>query len=816
MILTELARDLRFGVRSLRRTPGFTLAAIVTLALGIGANSAMFSVVDGVLLRPLPYPESDRLVRLDEVARGEPASVNYLNFIDWKAQQDVFEAMGLYRTALTTLTGRGPARHLIGAEMSADAFAALRVQPALGRGFRADDEQAGATPVVLLGHGFWRDHLGGDPAVLQQTLTLDGQAHVVLGVMPAGFAFPIDGAFWKPTQPWRHTSRGGRGGFGGVARLRPGISLATARAALTTIAARLEQQYPDSNRTVRAEAVSLLEHRVGGARRGLWILLGAAGLVLLIACANVAGLQLARAVSRERELAVRAALGATRPRIIRQVLTESLLLALGGTLLALLLAAWGISLLQALAERWIPRVDEIALDGRALAFAMAIAALSAVLSGIAPALRGSSASNSVALRSGVRLATGGRLRPALVVVEVALTVMLLVGAGLLLQTFRRLMAVHPGYTPDRVLTMRIALSDRRYRSLDEKVAFYDRWLQDLRALPGVQRASLASQLPLDNIGSETTAIFEDRPEAPPHLRPPIEMAFVDPGFFQLMGIPLLRGRTFTDRDDREHVRGSGREAEPESALNVVIIDEASARRHWPGQDPLGRRIRLPWGPRDKQPVLTVVGVVGRVKLETLREPDSNRIQAYFPMKQSWQGDGMIALVQSDLPTEPLVRSVRALAAKLDPEQPIFGIETLAEMRASNVATERVTLLLVGAFAGLALRLAVVGLYGVLSYRVEQRRREIGVRVALGAQRQQVMRLVVGQGLRLAALGIAAGLAGALALTRVLQSLLFEVRPTDPATYAGITALVLVVTAVASYLPGRRAAAVDPMVALRSE
>src|SRR5437773_4161945 len=816
--------DFKFAFRQLLKNRGFAVVAVLTLALGIGANTAIFSVVNAVLLRPLPYAESDRLVWLSERSPNFPTmSVSYPNYTDWRAQQTVFEQIGVYNWGSYNLTGRGEAQRLTGVRASADVFSALRARAALGRVFNNDEDKPGAPSVVLLSHGLWQDRFGGAADILNQAITLDGRLFTVVGIMPAGFAFPNRTDLWVPVGPlsdeesWK--SRGNHPGLFGLARLKPGVSLDQARSEMDTIAVRLEQQYPDSNKNNRVRIEPLLDNYVSNVRLGLWTLLGAVALVLLIGCANVANLLLARAAARQKEMAVRAALGAGRWRIVRQLLTESLLLSMAGGALGLLLAYGGVRLILALSSNSIPRAGEIGLDAGVLAFTAVLSVLTGILFGLAPAWQASRPDVHETLKETTRGVTGGRarLRQSLVISEVALTLVMLVGAGLLLRSFHRLQQVNPGFSPERVLSFRLDLPERKYAKEEQQISFYRNLLERLRALPGAQAVSVTSRLPLGGNDWQTSFVIAGQPEPPPHERPSMEVHLVSPEYFRAMGIPLLHGRAFTDRDDRAHLRERDLSSFTDgerwmSGLNAIIVDEEFARRHWPNEDAIGKRVRLPWG--EKGPVLTVVGVVGRVKLNQLNE-QGGFVQAYLPFLQGASGSMAVVMKTTQAP-EALITAARQQVQALDPEQPIYDVRTLAEMRDNSIAPQRLNLTLLAVFAGVALALAVIGLYGVLAYAVAQRQREIGVRMALGAQRRDVLGLVVGHGMRLTGIGVILGLAGALALTRVLKSLLFEIKPFDPVTFLLVTAVLAGVALLACWIPARRAARVDPMVALRYE
>src|SRR2546425_2252219 len=815
--------DLKFAFRQLRKNPGFAAVAVLTLALGIGANTAIFSVVDAVLLRPLAYPDSGQLVWLCE--RGTDwagGSISYPNFTDWRIQQSVFERFGVYRGNNFTLTGAGEPVRLVGALMSADVFAALRTEPEIGRVFREHEDKPGATPVAVISHALWQNRFGGDAGIVNRTISLNGKPYSVLGVMPAGFEFPNKVDLWVPVGPFFAESswqkRDNHPGLFGLARLKPGVTLEKARTDLDVIAVRLEQQYPESNKTRRVQIDRLLDNKVGNVRRALWILLGAVSFVLVIACANVANLLLARAAAREKEMALRAALGAGRWRITRQLLTEGGLLALLGAVAGLIFAKGALRVIAALAGESIPRAAEISLDPRVLLFSGLVAVFTGLLFGLAPAWHARRVDLQGTLKEAGRGATSSRagLRQGLVIAEVALTFVLLVGAGLLLLSFHRLLQVNPGFVVDRVLTFRINPPEDKYQTDEQQILFYHALLEKLRALPGVRAASLASQdsIPLHEGGSDMRFLIEGRPEPPPHLQPSLQVHLIAPDYFQAMGIPLLQGRDFTEQDNREHLRGTSSGNDWGAGLNSIIIDEEFAKRHWPHQNPLGQRVRIPWGEREKQPIVTIVGVVGRVKENRLSD-QGGMVQAYFPIYQQTLRN-MAVVVKTTTEPGAMVTTMRQQVSQLDPALPIFGIQTMREIRNNNVAPERLNLGLLGGFAALALILAIIGLYGLLAFTVTQRQREIGIRMALGAQRFDVLNLVVGQGMRLILAGVVIGLLGSFALTRVLASVLFKVEPTDPLTFVTVTFSLCVVALLACYIPARRATKVDPMVALRYE
>ncbi|MFN7943999.1 MAG: ABC transporter permease [Blastocatellia bacterium] len=820
-----LWQDMRYGLRMLARQPGFTLIAVLTLALGIGANTAIFSVVNAVLLRPLPYPESERLALLSEYGRnfGE-MSISYPNFSDWRAQQTVFEAIGVYNRDSYNLTEQGSEPERIrAAQMSADLFSALRVKPLLGRLYTNDEDKPGAAPVVVLSYGLWQRRFGSDDQIINRSLTFNGRQYTVLGVMPEGFLFPRNVEMWVPvgqlSGEFAWQQRGNHPGLYGVARLKPGVTLAQAQAEFNNISAALARQYPNSNEGNSVRMIPLLENYVSDIRRALWVLLGAVGFVLLIACANVANLLLAQATTRQREMAVRQALGAGRFRLLRQMVTESLLLALVGGGAGVLLAQWGVDLIRRINPDNLPRVREISVDGRVLVFTLAMTLLTGLLFGLMPALQAGRVNLNETLKEAGRGSTGTRhlLRSSLVVAEVALTLVLLVGAGLLLRSFYQLQRVHPGFNTDHLLSFNVALPERRYATPDQQSDFALRLLERLRALPGVTQAAVSSGLPLGNNGWQTSFTIEGRPIPPPSEVPSMEACAVSPGYFEAMNIPLRAGRYFTAQDNVQHLAGRNlnglNEAERIMArLNVIVIDEDFAHRYWPNENAVGRRIRLGSNPTD--PLLTVIGVVGRVRMDGLRQ-DSGRVQGYFSAIQLPPGNLTVLLKGAPEP-ETLTAAARAQVLAIDPQQPIYGIQTMDELRAESIAPDRLNMTLLGIFAAVALALALVGIYGVMSYTVTQRTHELGIRLALGAQTRDVVKLVISQGLQLALTGVGIGLVTAFSLTRMMKSLLFGVSATDPLTYAALAMLLITVALAACWIPARRATKVDPLIALRCE
>ena len=821
--MDNLLRDLRFGLRVLLKRPGFALVAVLTLALGIGANTAIFSVVHAVLLRPLPFAETDRLVYLTERnPQLASVSLSWPNFTDWRAQNSVFEKMAVYNRDSYNLTGRGDPERLFAAQASADLFAVLRVQAAQGRVFTSAEDAPGAEPVVVLSHGLWQRSFGGDPAIVGRQITLNGRGYTVVGVMPKDFLYPARAELWVPLgqlfQPaWRN--RNNHLGLFGVARLKPGVTLAQARADLERIAVNLAQQYPATNADERATLTPLQETYVRDISLALWTLAGAVGFVLLIACANVANLLLVRVAARQREMAVRAALGASRWALVRQLVVESVLLALASGALGLLFALWGVDLILAIRPDYIPRASEIGIDGRVLLFTAAVSMLTGIVVGLVPALQVSKPDLQAALKESGH-GTGWRrnvFRSGLIVTEVALTLVLLVGAGLLLRSFQRMQQVDPGFAYEHVLSLSATLPARKYPELQQRIGFAQEVLPKLRALPGVEAAAIASGLPLRPNTWQMPFVLDGRTPAPSAQTPLMDACAVSPDYFRTMRIPLIKGRYFNEQDNRQWLDESSLQDRDEGArtvagLNAIIIDEESARRYWPAGDAVGQHVRL--SPDTGASVLTVVGVVGRVSTEGLKT-DASRVQGYLPYLQ-FPTRGFAIVVRSTLAPEQIVAAVRREVQSVDREQPIDNVRTLEQLRAAAIAPAALNLTLLGIFAGLALVLAAVGLYGVMSYTVTQRTHEIGIRMALGAQGRDIMRLVVGQGLALALIGVAIGLLGALALTRLLSSMLYNVTAHDPVVYCGVACGLLAVAFVACYVPARRAMKVDPLVALRYE
>lgn len=821
--MTTLWQDLRYGGRMLLKQPSFTLVAVITLALGIGANTAIFSVVNAVLLRPLPYPESDRLMFVSERDQQmKRLFIAWPNYLDWRAQNGVFESIGVYNRDSYNLTGAGDPQRVLAGQVSSDFFATLKVNPVIGRVFTHEEDQPGSSPVVVLSNALWQRVFGSDPNILNRAITLNNRSYSVLGVMPPDFQFPARAEIWvsagQLSNGWQH--RNNHPGLYAVGRLRNGATIEQAGADLNRIAAALENQYPDTNRGHGVAVVTLKENTLGDINRSLWILFAAAGLVLAIACANVANLMMVRSAARQKELAIRAALGAGRFRLARQLLAESLMISAVGSALGFLLAYWLLSALVSTTASSLPRATEINLDLRVLIFTIGCSLFTGILFGLVPAWRAGRVVPEHAMKDSGR-GPGSlkqRTRRVLVVSEVALALVLLIGAGLLLRSFYRLTQVNTGFDHEQLLSFSLALPAAKYPTVEQRVVFYKSLIEKLSTQPGVQSASLSSGLPFGWSGWRTGFAVEGQPIPPANEAPQLEAIAVSPDYFRTMNIPLREGRFFTEQDNRQHLSGRDLSRFDEGAkqvmgLNAIVIDEEFARRYWPGESAVGKRIRLT--PVDQgSPYLTVLGVVGRVKMERLNV-ESNRVQGYFSVLQ-FPLTNTSVLIKSPLDTAPLTALARESVQSIDPHQPIYGVRTLKWIRAESIAPERLNLTLLSLFAGLALLLAAVGIYGVISYAAAQRTHEIGIRMALGARPRDVLNLVARQGVMLALIGCAIGLGVAMALTRLMSQLLFGVSTTDIITFLSVPLVLLVVAAIACYIPAHRATKVDPLVALRYE
>ena len=807
-LLEDLLQDGRYALRSLRKHPGFTLIAIFTLALGIGANTAIFSVINAVLLRPLPYAEPDRLLVLLETISEQPIGVSYPNFVDWRNQQSVFENIAAVRQRESfNLTGEGESERLQGRLVSANFLPTLGVKPIFGRDFVADDDRPGAAPVVMLSHALWQRRFASDVRVVGRQVTLNRQSFTVIGVTPADFQFGLDADLSVPIglSAERFSARGRDPGVEVIARLKPAVSVESANAELNTIAARLEHQYPETNNGRRVRLNSLTESIVGDIRPTLLMLLAAVGLVLLIACANVANLLLARSARRQREIAIRTALGAARSRILRQLFTESLILAVAAGVAGLLLAIAGTSLLSAYLPEGVPRIRETATDASVLAFTLGASVLTGVLFGLAPALQTSNPALTETLKEGERNSSPGHNRTGkiLVVTEVALTLVLLVGAGLLVKSFWRLMQVDPGFNSENLLAMQISVN----AGPDEGArvaAFLGQLQQRVKQLPGVQSVAVSNGLPFEGANQPSFVIEGQAPPEPGH-EPNAILYITSSDYFDTLQINLLRGRTFSLQDT------------PRTPL-VVLIDEVFARQYFPNEDPLGKRLKQTGSDDSRE----IVGIVRHVEHSNLEGESASRAEVYsafnqIPVERLPRYVRRVnLLVRTTVDPLSLAQGVRNQIAALDKDQAVFNVRTMEQALARSVSARRFSMILLSVFAVLALVLAAVGIYGVISYSVAQRTREVGIRMALGAQTTDVLKLVVRDGLRLVVIGVAVGLVGAVMLTRLMTTLLFGVTPTDAVTYATVALALVGVALAACYIPARRAAKVDPLVALRFE
>jgi putative ABC transport system permease protein len=808
-LLEALRQDLRFGLRALRKSPGFTAITVLTLAFGIGANTAIFSVVDAVLLRPLPYREPERLVSLFESKTPNDLSsrlgVAPGNFLDWRAQNRVFTQMGAASLPGFNITGTDRPERVAGAALSSGMLRLLGLRPALGREIEPSDDRIDADRVVMISHALWRARFGGDPRVIGSTLRLGTIPHTVIGVLPPGLTFPEETVdLWVPLEQtisptdmrWRNSHY-----LSVYARLKPEASLAEAREEMNRIAAEAKRANPDTNSGPSACVLTVQEDLVGDIRPVLLTLFAAVGLVLLVACANVANLLLVRATGREREMAMRRALGASTSRLVRQMLTESMLLSVAGGGAGLLVAEWARRGLLALRPISLPRHLDIGTDLRVLAFTLAVSVATSLLFGLIPALRASRPDLDLALRGTSRGSTSGsgalHLRNALVAGEIALSLVLLIGAGLLIQSFVRLRDGDLGFRPDHVVTARVSIPKDKYAADAEAVGFYDRLLASVRVLPGVEAAGAVSFLPLTGQSSDNSFDVVGRPPRPPSDRNYALIRFADPEHFRSLGIPVLRGRGLDDRDRA----GSPR---------AVVISASMAARYWPGADPLGQHVQVYMG-EDPAP-WEVVGVVRDVRTRIAAEPSPTM---YFPYAQS-PYHYMVLTVRTEVDPKAMIETLRGATRSIDPDQPLSQARTLDELLEQTLLPWRFSTTLFGWFAALALLLSVAGIYGVVSYTAGQRTREIGVRMALGARRNDVLRLVLRQGLRVSLAGVAAGLAAAFYLTRFLAAQLYGVTPRDALTFVSLAAALTALALAATYLPARRAARVEPVIALRCE
>ena len=814
-----LLQDLRYAVRQFLKTPGLTILVIITIALGVGANTALFSVVNGVLLNPLPYPEPDQLVALRESKPNfEWGTIPYPTFRDWQKDNHTFSSIAVWRGYAFSLTGAGEAEQVNAQFVSSDFFPILGVKPLLGRSFLAGEDEIGAAPIAVISEGLWRRKFASAPDILSKGITLDGNSYSIVGVIPAGPHFPMGSAsarreVFVPIGQWKNnllTSRGAGLGINGIGRLKPGVTIEQARADMTSVSNNLAVAFPDTNKGISARLIPFKQWMVGDIGSLLLVLLASVGFVLLIACVNVANLLLARSTSRTREFAVRSALGASQRRMVRQLLTESLLLAVAGGMLGLMLAAWGTRAALSVLPTALPRTEEIGLDLRVLFFTLAISLLAGILFGLVPALKMSPSRLQETLKEGGRGMSGGRHRVqgAFVVAEMAMALVLLAGAGLMIRSLTRLWGVDPGFNSRNVLTVGLTLPQSMMAASPDAIrAAFREFDHKIASIPGVEAVSQTwGSVPMAG-DDEQTFWFEGQPKpANPNDRSWAIDYIVEPGYLKAMEIPLLRGRFFTNQDNEHSPR-------------VVVVDDVFARKYFPNENPLGKRIL-----RDDASPEEIVGVVGHVKQWGLDADDTEKLRAqiYIPCMQmpdafiTMQASGSTVIIRSRQAGTGLLDSIRHASQQISSEQIIFNPQTMDQIIADSLAERRFSMILFGAFAALALLLASVGIYGVISHVVGQRTHEIGIRMALGARRLDVLRLIlVGAG-RVALIGVALGLVCALSLTSLLANRLYGVSPQDPITFVAVPSILIAVALLASYLPARRATKVDPMTALRYE
>src|SRR5580658_3938941 len=809
-LVETLAQDLRYGWRTLLKSPGFAAAALFTLALGIGANTAIFSVVYGVLLQPLPFRDAARLVLLHETTpRVGDVSVSYPNFQDWRAQSHTFSEMAAVTNVGFNMTGASQPENIGGLAVSPNFLSMAGVRPAIGRGFTPDEEKAGTAPVLLLSYALWQSHFGGDRRVIGQTIRLDSRTVTIIGVLPREFRWVETYDVMEPIGVWATNNgsvaeRGQRGDLTVVGRLAAGVRMEQARAEMDGIAARLARAYPQANDQFGVKLQPLREVFSGEARPAMVVLLGAAIFVLLVACANVANLFLMRGAVRAREMALRIAIGASGGRIVRQILTECFLVALLGGLAGVGLAMAGIPAMARLIPADTLAGASVGMNGAVLLFSAGLVVLSVLAFGLAPALHAARGNVHADLKEGSKSTSGGgrnRWRGLLATSEVALALILLVGAGLMTKSLYRLLAVDPGFRPGAVLKLEMSLRTAQYDKEPAVIGFWQQVLDRVHALPGVESAALGTAIPLTDDHSRTDITVEGMPLPKPGSFPHPDIHYVSPNYEKTLGIRLLRGRGFTDTDR-------------ENAPLVAMINATVAQRLFPGADPVGKRFIFGHLEAKRAPRwVTIVGVIADTKLYGLANPA--RLEVYAPFRQ-FVPNGMALLVKSGQEPATLVSAIRGIVASIDKEQPIFGIATMQEVVNASVSTRRITLILLGLFSGLGLVLASIGIYGVVSYSVAQRAREIGIRMALGAQRGDVLRLVLAQGGKISAAGIVLGSAASLGLTRLMAKLLYSVSAFDPATFAVVALVLALIAMVASYIPARRTLRVDPLIALRQE
>ncbi|HZS46475.1 MAG TPA: ABC transporter permease [Blastocatellia bacterium] len=812
-------QDIRYGFRMLMAKPSFTIIAILALALGIGVNSAIFSVVNGVLLKPLGYKQPDKLVRIWEKWGGfDQGSISYPNFQDWRDRNKSFESIAAYRWTDFNLTGIDQPERLSGREVSADFLTVLGINPEVGHNFTHDEDRDGASPVAMISDSLWKSRFSGDRSVIGKTISLDDKLYQIVGVLPADFPFfsskadvlvPI-----AATKARALKERSWHPGTQAIARLKPGMTLEQARADITSIANALGQEYPNTNKEHSVTLNSLYDATVSDVRKGLYMLLAAVLLVLLIACANVANLMLARASVRQKEIAIRTALGASRTRIMRLLITESVMLALTGGVLGLVAAYWGTGLALKALPDVLPRVNDITVDSNVLLFTLAVSIVTGVIFGLAPALQASNPNLNETLKEGGRSGTGRQtLRSTLVVAEIAISLVLLVGAGLLIRSFVALNRVNPGFDDQNILTFDISLSSKEFANADEKPdapkirRFFKQFTEKVDALPGIEAAAPTELVPLAGSDDEEQFFVTGRPKPSPSELPLAMTYIVDSGYQKTMRVPLLKGRFFTDSDTQT------------SGL-VMVIDEVMAKRYFANEDPVGQHINLPVEANTAFE-FQVIGVVGHVKQQNLDTADGAIVgpQMYISFNQvpdEFIGNGIAFVARTNAQPASFVPAIRETLRSVGGTATLSNAKTMEEIKSDQLSNRRFALILIGFFSALALILASIGIYGVISYSVAQRTREIGIRMAVGASQRQVLAMVVGNAIKLALIGIAVGAAGAFGLTRFISFILYGVSPSDPLTFTGISIVLALVAIVASYVPARRAMKVDPNTALRYE
>ncbi|MGZ8843274.1 MAG: ABC transporter permease [Pyrinomonadaceae bacterium] len=804
--MSNILKDIRYGIRSLARHPGFTAIALITLALGIGANTAIFSVVNTVLLRPLPFDDPESIVWLWDTQPQLPTAPSSLpDFLDWKEQNRSFEHLAAFQSGNMFLdAGDGTTDTPVGL-VTPDLFSVFHVSPILGRTFTNEETLPGRFRVAVLSHSMWQNRFGSDPNVSGRTIQLNGAAYTIIGVMPAGFSYPNRAELWRPLPIDPAKLDRGPHYLRVVGRLKPGVALAQAQADMSTLAARLAQQYPETIAGHGIKLARLTDVVVGDVSLALYVLLGAVGFVLLIACANLANLMLARVGARQKEIAVRTALGASRMRIVRQLLIESIMLAIGGGVVGLLLAIWAVSWVVSLGADTIPRVHEISVDPRVAGFTLLVSVVTGLLFGLAPAMQVSRPDLTDALKESGRSTAGlrrNRLRSTLVVIEVALSLVLLVGAGLMIRSFAKLNEVDPGFKPAQVLTLGVTLLRTRYPEDEQVAQMYSQILERAATTPGVLSAGAIQDLPLSGSNTNDSFTIEGRPPVAKEAEPLTEYRVVTPRYFESMGIPLLSGRDFAHTDTRQ-------------SPNVVVINDVFARRHFAGENPIGHRLKLEGQERDP---LLIVGVVGDVRDLGLDEQPTP--EAYVPFLQdplsTTYSRSMSIVARTKSNPGAMAGSLRAALTSVDKSLPVYALKPMTEYLRDSLARRRFNLILLTVFSGVALALAAVGIYGVISYGVTQRTHEMGIRMALGAKPRDVLKLVVRQAMVLALAGVGIGLLASFALTRLMKGLLFSVSVTDPMTFVAIAVLMTLIALLACLIPARRATKVDPLVALRYE